>query len=302
MMDSREVSKIPGHVLLGKLRLLDFDDLFVLQHLLEGQTIAATAKLLGLTQPAITQRVRKMERVFEEPLLKKVGRHVKLTKLGNAICLKAAAALSMMLDISDQTSHLTLNVGVQGTSTEGRLWPAVAKLRQEKPQLTYNLSTADMDNLQQHLNSGALDAAVMALQMTSNSFVSEEIFDIPYLIVAKMGLVGGGDVSEASKLTLIDLDRNLPLFSRVEGSFRGTVKFASQWYLADESMVLQAVAAGLGIAVLPAHMVSPYLASGKLQPAFSDVEIDSQTMYFSYRKEMADSETIVALKQALVKV
>ncbi len=82
------------------LRHLDFDDLFLLSHLLSGKTIAATARQLGLTQPAVTQRVRKIERAFEEQILQKVGRHVRLTHEGLAICHRASEALKLMRDVS----------------------------------------------------------------------------------------------------------------------------------------------------------------------------------------------------------
>src|SRR5690606_17953602 len=80
----------------SRLRLLDFDDLFLLGHLLDGETVAATARHLGLTQPAITQRIRKIERVFGQPILQKAGRHVKLTPHGFEVCNRAADALALM--------------------------------------------------------------------------------------------------------------------------------------------------------------------------------------------------------------
>src|SRR4051812_26715024 len=101
-VDPKTVAGTGDRSAISRLRLLDFDDLFLLGHLLEGATIAATAKQLGLTQPAIPQRVRKIERVFAEAILQKAGRHVRLTKEGRAICIKAADALALMREVTTE--------------------------------------------------------------------------------------------------------------------------------------------------------------------------------------------------------
>jgi DNA-binding transcriptional LysR family regulator len=44
-----------------ELRRLDFDDLQLLHLLLEGQTLAASAKQLNVSQSAVSQRLRKLE-------------------------------------------------------------------------------------------------------------------------------------------------------------------------------------------------------------------------------------------------
>jgi len=48
----------------GDLRLLDFDDLTIGKMLLEGATYKDLSKELGLTPPAISHRIRKIERVI----------------------------------------------------------------------------------------------------------------------------------------------------------------------------------------------------------------------------------------------
>lgn len=67
-----------------RLRLLDVDDLIVLSRLLTGDDVTKTARFLGLTQPAISQRIRKMEGVFEVTLVERLGRKKILTEFGRA--------------------------------------------------------------------------------------------------------------------------------------------------------------------------------------------------------------------------
>jgi hypothetical protein len=48
----------------GDLRLLDFDDLIMSKMLSEGATYKDLSKALGLTPPAISHRMRKLERII----------------------------------------------------------------------------------------------------------------------------------------------------------------------------------------------------------------------------------------------
>ncbi len=78
------------------------DDLILLGNLLNGDTLAASARKLGVTQPAITQRIRKIEGVFGDDLLVKSGRSLKLTDKGRAVCIKASEAMKLMLVAVDE--------------------------------------------------------------------------------------------------------------------------------------------------------------------------------------------------------
>ena len=81
---------------LNRFRSLDFDDLLLLKHLLEGESLTSIARNLCVTQPAISQRMRKLEWIYGIEILERFGRSVRLTGTGRAICTRAAAALSQM--------------------------------------------------------------------------------------------------------------------------------------------------------------------------------------------------------------
>ena len=84
----------------NKLRLMDFDDLCILRNLLDDSTMAVIARNMGLTQPAISQRMRKLEDVFGCMIVKKSGIRVHLTSEGRKIGELAKSVLSI-LETSD---------------------------------------------------------------------------------------------------------------------------------------------------------------------------------------------------------
>ncbi len=79
-----------------KLRMLDIDDLILLQHLLNGGRPSTGAQVLGLTPPAVSHRLRKIEDVFQIKLFDRVGSRLNLNQAGRALSEKADRALLLM--------------------------------------------------------------------------------------------------------------------------------------------------------------------------------------------------------------
>ena len=83
---------------LKRLRMLDIDDLILLQHLLNGGRPSSGAALLGLTPPAVSHRLRKIEDVFQIKLFDRKGSRLHLNQEGKMLSEKADRALNLMLN------------------------------------------------------------------------------------------------------------------------------------------------------------------------------------------------------------
>lgn len=79
-----------------RLRMLDIDDLILLEHLLEGGRPSTGAALLGLTPPAVSHRLRKIENVFEIKLFDRRGSRICLNQEGRLLSERARNALKVM--------------------------------------------------------------------------------------------------------------------------------------------------------------------------------------------------------------
>lgn len=79
------------------LRFLSVDDLLILMHLSqENMSVTEVARKLQLTQPAVTQRLRKMEDAFGKKIIERKGRGVQLTAFGRNIAERATSALVVL--------------------------------------------------------------------------------------------------------------------------------------------------------------------------------------------------------------
>lgn len=255
----------PSRAATNRLRLLDFDDLFLLGHLLEGNTIAATAKQLGLTQPAITQRVRKIERVFGETILKKAGRHVRLTKEGRAICDKAADALSLMRDVTLEPARQEATLGVASEAAFHLLWRVIGDLYREDPERLFHLVPGTHEELMAMLDTGAVDGCVTEGAFAGDSLTSVSLGEEDYLLVANAQVAGSVEKPEdLGSHTLLELDKSYSLYRRLDSAVRAGLRFRGVWFLGRMDLVMAALKHGFGVGVVPHSLAAAAVSAGQL--------------------------------------
>ncbi|MCX6123391.1 MAG: LysR family transcriptional regulator [Proteobacteria bacterium] len=78
------------------LRQLDVDDLYIMLYLGRGNRLVDAAAKLGLTQPAITQRIHKIERATGCSLMDRSFRGTRLTAQGQQVCNAASDVLQSL--------------------------------------------------------------------------------------------------------------------------------------------------------------------------------------------------------------
>jgi DNA-binding transcriptional LysR family regulator len=76
-----------------ELRGLDIDDLLLLCYMYDGMTVTQTGKALNVTQPAISQRIKKMEDMLGFRVLRPNGKSKTLTLEASALAYAAKVAL-----------------------------------------------------------------------------------------------------------------------------------------------------------------------------------------------------------------
>lgn len=82
---------------MDQLRFLSVDDLLILVYLAKDHlSVTDVAARLKLTQPAITQRIRKMEEAFGNKIIERKGRGIELTRFGLEKAVRATAAMAAL--------------------------------------------------------------------------------------------------------------------------------------------------------------------------------------------------------------
>lgn len=83
--------------------IMDIVDLYILRILYNdrGAKIGNIALALHLSQPSISQRIKKIESALGKKIIERDGRYVKLTAFGIAACEKSVQSLNTLEEIKD---------------------------------------------------------------------------------------------------------------------------------------------------------------------------------------------------------
>lgn len=78
---------------------VSISQLATLNAISQQESYAAAAKALGVSQPAVSAQIKRLEQEFDVKLVRRIGKRVRLTPLGEAVVEKARRALALLNDI-----------------------------------------------------------------------------------------------------------------------------------------------------------------------------------------------------------
>jgi len=128
--------------------MLDVRRLLVLRAVAQHGSLAAAARSLGYTQPAVSHQIRRLEQEAGVRLLAREGRGVRLTDAGRALAARAeaitaelaAARAELAAAVRDQAGHLRL--AALPSANAGLVPQALAELRARHPEIAVSLVEA----------------------------------------------------------------------------------------------------------------------------------------------------------------
>lgn len=136
--------------------------------LADHQNFHRAADAVGLTQPALTQSIRKLEEELGVILFERAKREVTPTAFGIATIQSARVAVAHIanlrreLDLMRNLQSGRLIIGCDPWIAEGLLAPALSRILELYPRLTFSVKVGTFDTMMQDLLSGATDIYVGA--------------------------------------------------------------------------------------------------------------------------------------------
>ena len=165
------------------------------------------AEALGLSPPALTKSLRRLETSMEAKLVERTGRGIRLTPMGDALAAQAQRLRMTLDDITREAADLNrgrsghLRIGAGPTDCE--LLPAACtRLMSEAPKLRVDITISDNDELVPLILDGKLDLAINTVPPQDYEGVENvHIVDDQYVVFAS----AGHPFARARKLALADL-------------------------------------------------------------------------------------------------
>jgi DNA-binding transcriptional LysR family regulator len=238
-------------------------------------TFRAAAERMHTTQPAISARMKELEGALGYPLFERRGRRLELTLQARRFVERVEPLLRSVEDAFND-SEATLNpagtvrlgLGEVSMTWLGKLMPA---LRRALPRVTYDVELDLGIKLQEQLEAGTLDVAIVANSRRKKELVYTPVGSVPMIWVCQTRMLFTPDGRSRS---LEDLLRNETLwcmskpsdfFAPAYNALRGAGADMTHLSTCNKLFGLyQIVTNGGGIAQLPKVMVAAHLQSGQL--------------------------------------
>ena len=216
------------------------------------------AEALGLTQPAVSDHVRKLEETYGVQLFTRAASGVTLTGMGRklfAIAERQFEAEAEALELLSRGRTLEEGQLTIGADAASHILPELARFRLRHPRLSVRLVTGNSAQLLRRLEDFSIDVAVTAERPPGASFLSRRLRSDRLVAVVQRS----SRLSKRKDIGFAELVR-LPLILREEGSTtrRLLIEEAARRGLAlsgtieieSREAAREAAAQGLGLAIM----------------------------------------------------
>jgi DNA-binding transcriptional LysR family regulator len=288
--------------------MTDIRDLQLLVSLARHKHFSRAADDCGISQPAFSARIRKLEDSYALPLVRRGNKFMGFTREGEVV-LKWARKLLADVDGMQQ------EIGALHNDLSGKLrlgaiptaMPFAAKvsahLRRRHPNLSIEIHSLSTRAIEIRLNDFSLDAGMMYVA-DADPATTETLYEESYVLVVPHALAprqsGTASWAEAATLPLCLLTGDMRNRQFLDGVFRGIAKVPTVVMEASGFMaVLTQVITGTAATIAPKGLVETFLSgTGTVQLAL-DNPVASQAVGLSIKEQTPIPPMIHALRRAV---
>jgi DNA-binding transcriptional LysR family regulator len=263
-------------------------------------SITHAAQLTYVSQPSLTQAIKKLEDEMGGALFTRTRSGCQLTPLGRMVesnlrkiyrDLQAAKAEAIRFT---RLNTIPLRIGLMTTIGAQRLSPCLAKYQQEYPNIELELIVDSEANLLKQLDSGLLDLIISApSQLPASPYQSILLYEERYVVAFS-------NTHRFNQLQKIDLKaiQSEPYLDRLNCELREDLKcichnqeidLYAAYRSNSEEWILQMVKAGIGVALMPEYTL-PKQADDISYRYLYDPEISRQVYAIHTHQTLAKSE------------
>jgi len=169
---------------------MELKDLSYLLVVRETAHLGNAAQALGITQPALTKCIQRLEKSCATRLILKVGRGIKLTEAGLLLCERAQKVLHLMQVTRQDLNALgsgaagVIRLGVAATAAEFMLPHLTRELLQRAPTVVLEVQVGMNDLLQSRLREDRLDLILGFLPEENHEFATRPLTEDSVVVAA----------------------------------------------------------------------------------------------------------------------
>lgn len=188
--------------------------LYTLLEVVKFNSYTRAAEHLSLTQPAVTQHIKQLEKELGIKIFYRVGKEIKPTNEGNVVIQYARRNIALyermkqsILDIQRQVRRLT--VGITHTAESNAVAEVLGRYCSKNPGTTITIISDSINNLYSMLKNYEIDLAVVEGKIQDNS-INSLLLDTDSLMLV---VSNNNPLAKKSMVTLNELKKQ-PLILR----------------------------------------------------------------------------------------
>ena len=293
--------------------MIENSQLQVLIALTDSDSLSQAAEHLSITQSAVSQHIKNMEAKVGFPIVTRQGKKLvltpggrKLAKLGKSYYKRFDDAIA---EIHQDNNQITGGVSLGTLFGIGKSWIAyrMVEFSTHFPELSVKVEMDYPDRLLAAFEARDFDCLVLPRKLTPSHCESKLLHSESVTLVMpnndKFDITDQTTLKELIEYPVIFFEDRDPLFYQWCKHKYGTVprNITPRLVINAFGQILQAVHEGLGVAVIPTHVLNRSFFKEKLKTVGTEFEYKNSEFDFIYHSEQKDSLKIETLFNFLSK-
>ncbi len=240
---------------------VDFHQLSHFLTVAKAGNFTRAAGEIGISQPALSRSIQKLEKIIGEPLFERQPRGVRLTETGSFLLVRANQIRDLVDDtfaeLNEASNRGQIRLAVIPTIAPYLLPTVLKKFGRRHPQIKIQVQEDTTQNIVRRCKDGDVDLAILALPVNEKYLETEALFDEELVLVIPRGhalekkkRVRLSDIQEFPFITLDQqhcLSDNIAEFCNRQSVAPVTIERTNQLTTIQELVALQH-----GISIIPA--------------------------------------------------
>lgn len=238
--------------------------------------VGRAALALGITQPAVSQYLRSLEEQVGHPLFERQGRHLVLTRVGEALLPEArrvVQALEGFQRVSQAMGRLELGEVTLGASTTMATYVVpffLKKFHEAHPGIRVHVESGSSERLAERLLGGELELAILEGVERWEGYERELFYEDELVLIVPPGhpWAGREEVPPEwlSRETLVVRKPGSMTWRALERAFeQANLDLSPTFYTDNNEVTKRLVLAGAGVGIISRVVVQPNLKVGNLK-------------------------------------
>lgn len=252
------------------MRTMDLDDLHIFRSVVrEGGVVRAAARL-NRVPSNVTTRIKQFEERLGVSLFRRQGRGLALTEAGRTL-LGHAERLLQMAEQAEQELRSgavrgSLRLGSLESAAGARLPPILSAFHQQYPEVSIELRTGTTQSLLQRLERFEIEAAFVSEPFDQAGLSSRPAFEEELVLISAKGTRRLRRPADLAGRTLLAFPHGCSYRRRlVEWMAEGRTPAGRVLDLGSYHAIVACVAAGTGVAIVPAEMLDQAVLSSEVE-------------------------------------